>query len=289
MSLTLIKGTFRIVGASPDGDSIRFYPDEPQLWNRLPNRVRTNATGGAQLRLDAIDALETHYRPRPGGSIGEQHQPLQYAEAATAELLKFLGFDTVVRGTGQKITAATPTTARGYILTRFADTYGRSVAVAFPGEIDAVDGSEQFLDTRQLRRSANYHMLTAGLAYPTYYSKLYADLRQELSAAVLEARRDLKGLWSEDKTNSGFVVESVETITDEVVILPKLFRRLLDYLELNDEDSSLTGFGAFLEAKRDELTILSEGRFTHLDNVVKVDGQQLQLLYPPEDLVFREK
>ena len=27
--MTIIKGFYRIVGASPDGDSVRFYPHDP--------------------------------------------------------------------------------------------------------------------------------------------------------------------------------------------------------------------------------------------------------------------
>ena len=72
MAMFLIAGSFRITGAQPDGDSIRFTPDDPAKWDLItgPNRVKRNASGAAQLRLDAIDALETHYgTPRT-------HQPL---------------------------------------------------------------------------------------------------------------------------------------------------------------------------------------------------------------------
>src|SRR4051794_4585745 len=58
MPMTLVKGHYRIVGASPDGDSIRFYPQDPGVWEAAGIVVRTNSTGGVQLRLDAIDALE---------------------------------------------------------------------------------------------------------------------------------------------------------------------------------------------------------------------------------------
>jgi hypothetical protein len=84
MPMTLIKGEYRVVGAAPDGDSIRFYPDAADAWERAGLNVRPNAAGGAQLRLEGIDALETHYtpavgdlrnpapapRPRPGGRGG---------------------------------------------------------------------------------------------------------------------------------------------------------------------------------------------------------------------------
>jgi hypothetical protein len=38
-------------------------------------------------------------------------------------------------------------------------------------------------------------------------------------------------VWAEDRTNAGFEVESLQSITNEHVILPKLFRRLAEYLE----------------------------------------------------------
>jgi hypothetical protein len=59
MPMTMIKGSYRILGASPDGDSVRFYPDDPAVWAAAGITVRTNAADGVQLRLDAIDALET--------------------------------------------------------------------------------------------------------------------------------------------------------------------------------------------------------------------------------------
>jgi len=82
MAMFLIAGGCRITGAQPDGDSIRFTPDDPAKWDLItgPNKVKRNASGAAQLRLDAIDALETHYdTPRT-------HQPLGLAHAAAAEL-----------------------------------------------------------------------------------------------------------------------------------------------------------------------------------------------------------
>ena len=67
MPMLCLTGTYRIAGTEPDGDSIRFYPDDPAAVGARagkPTRCATNAGGGAQLRLDAIDALETHYSPR---------------------------------------------------------------------------------------------------------------------------------------------------------------------------------------------------------------------------------
>ena len=76
MPLTVIKGQYRIIGAAPDGDSVRFYPNQLDAFNRAGVRgVRVNRGGGAQLRLDAIDALETHYTPASAGSASCTSRP----------------------------------------------------------------------------------------------------------------------------------------------------------------------------------------------------------------------
>jgi hypothetical protein len=68
MPFTLIKGNFRIVGAAPDGDSVRFYPTDRKAFAKAGLSVRLNSRGGVQLRLEGIDALETHYRPQARGA-----------------------------------------------------------------------------------------------------------------------------------------------------------------------------------------------------------------------------
>lgn len=289
MPLTLIKGQYRILNTAPDGDSIRFYPDDPQAFSKARIPAHTNASGGAQLRLDGIDALETHYQPRvSGGGFGIQHQPLKFAQAASSELLSYLGFKNVVRGSNEIVTAATPAQVQGHILTRFADKYGRPVAFAFKGANRRADLSEVFLDLPTLKESANYRMLATGLAYPTYYQKLYPDLRQAMTDAVIAARKTGKGLWPSDATTEGFKLSTLKTITEQVIIMPKLYRRLLDYLAISDGSTSLAGFIDFLVARDDRLFILSTGHSTGFDFVVKVKGQQLRLTNPPEDLVFQE-
>jgi hypothetical protein len=59
MAMVLVAGSFPIVGAQADGDSVRFTSDDPNQWDLItgPHRVKRNHTGVAQLRLDAIDAL----------------------------------------------------------------------------------------------------------------------------------------------------------------------------------------------------------------------------------------
>jgi hypothetical protein len=39
-------------------------------------------------------------------------------------------------------------------------------------------------------------------------------------------------VWADDATTSGATITSLQELDDQLVILPKLFRRLVDYLAL---------------------------------------------------------
>jgi hypothetical protein len=286
MPMLLIQGTFRILGAQPDGDSIRFTPNDPAEWNLVegPHRVRRNAHGGAQLRLDGIDSLETHFTTA-GGIV---HQPLDLAHQAGDALTDAVGFSGVERNAEETVTAATPDETPGFILTRGADLHGRCVALAGSGDAPGPSGQPIRVDEALLQQTVNFKQLQSGLAYPTYYKKLFPDLRNAMTQAVAGARQAQRGVWQSDQTESGATIVDLQGLEDDVVLLPKLFRRLADYLELNHGDPSLAGFHAFLAQRDDRMFIISTAHSTGFDFVVQVDGQTVKLTRPPEDLVFEE-
>ncbi|HYZ81652.1 MAG TPA: hypothetical protein VE571_10305 [Solirubrobacteraceae bacterium] len=287
MPMLCLAGTFPVTGTEPDGDSVRFRPTDPADWTKVPgaHQVRTNASGAAQLRADAIDALETHYAP-PGGHT--LHQPLGLAHGAGAELLQWLGFRGVVRE-GEKITAVDSDGKPGFILTRGADLYGRCVALIGRGNAPVASGHMVNVGLPLLRKTVNHHLITVGLAYPTFYTNLYVELRAELAKQASAARKAGTGVFANDRTQKGVTVKSLATLTDTAVILPKLFRRLTDYLHLNGDDPSLAGFATFLAQQDDKLWVIPTGQKTNLDNVVAVSGQAVRLKRLPEELVFEEK
>jgi endonuclease YncB( thermonuclease family) len=286
MPLSIIKGHYRIRNSEPDGDSVHFHPSDPNAFTTLHLAAHLNGQGGTQLRLEAIDALETHYSPRVRGGF-LQHQPLELAHTAAAQLLQLLGFTDVQRD-GERVTSATPEQTEGFILTRFADKYGRAVSFAYAGPSDHEDLSSVFVDEELLGQSVNFQLVTDGLAYPTYYSKLFPDLRNALTGAATQARSDHRGVWEDDATTSGATITSLEALNEQLVILPKLFRRLVDYLALGAGDISLAGFLAFLASRDDRLFVISQAHPTGLDNITRVEGQSVRLLHPPDDLIFIE-
>jgi hypothetical protein len=97
------------------------------------------------------------------------------------------------------------------------------------------------------------------------------------------AREARLGVWAEDRTNAGFEVEGLDSITDEHVILPKLFRRLAEYLQAG---GSVAGFKEFIKAKDEEIIVISTVHPTHFDTVVEVEENRVRLTEPPENLIF---
>ena len=160
MPVYSIPGSYKIIGTSPDGDSVRFYADDRTIFERAGMAVRLNAHGGAQLRLDAIDALETHYTPPR--SKHTWRQPAALARAAGDELLAHLGFTGVQRADDGTVTSAQPDSTRGYILTRFADTYGRPVSFAYAGT-----GRRTRCRRRSRTRTATSTRWAAGAPWPS--------------------------------------------------------------------------------------------------------------------------
>ena len=276
MPFRVIRGTFHVLGYSPDGDSIRFKADNETTWSLLGGPpVRLNGKRHAQLRLEAIDTLETHF-------LGF-HQPPDLAIKALDFLLHELGvtgvhWDTLMT----RITEANDGTPGTSCRARTEEN-GRPVAFVFPGTPAEADGASLFLRPARMQQSVNAKSLVEGLAYPTYYKGLFPDLRSSLTASTACARAAALNIWAKDTTNAGFDVTALTSITEEHVILPKLFRRLAEYLQ---GGGSVTGFREFLAARLEGITILSTGHFTHFDTIVTVSGTTVRMTEPPENVVF---
>ena len=279
MSFTLIKGTFHVLGYSPDGDSIRFKAKDSSLWKKLSGpAVEMNARGHAQLRIEAVDALETHYQ----GFC----QPLSPARAAARYLLSQLGINEVVWNETQSIVIKAQDGTNGFILARSTESNRRPVAFVFAGETEERDGAEITLDEAILKESLNYRLLKRGLAYPMYYNGLFSDLRLPLTQAVTSARAEGKGLWPYDKTTRGFSVSTLKAITEEAAILPKLFRRIVDYMGAGGK---IDGFKGHLQKGCEPLLRIQQAHFTRLDAIVDVRGENVRLAEAPENLIFMDR
>jgi len=284
MPFTLIKGTFYVVGYSPDGDSIRFKANNPKNWEKISGRPKINKKEHVQLRFEGIDALETHFTPKVKGAKSE-HQPMLLGKAARDYTISAVGIKNVKWGPKDARVSRADDGVAGYILTRAIDNnkFGRPVSFVYAGTTAKADGSEVHLDVNTLKKSINYKLIESGNAYPTYYPTLFYDLRNAITNAVKKARSAKKGLWPQDKT-SGFTLSGKEAVTDQYPIFPKLFRRLIEHLA---KGGTVSNFRQFLEDKKDGVLILPEAHHTSaLDYIVEVKGKKIGMKVLPENLVF---
>lgn len=286
MSFLLIRGKYVVVGKQPDGDSIRFAPDDIALLMALDGpKPKIKPGGSVQLRLEGIDALETHYTQ---GHVDLQHQPLPVAQAARAFLLESLGIENVVWNDNTGVVTSADDGTRGYILSRTFEKNGRPVAFAYAGDPPEADGTDVFLDEARLGQSVNYASLEKGLCYPTYYDGLFASLRSKLTAATETARTaaGVNSVWSIDRTNTGISIPPVDNLRDNFAMLPKLFRRLSQYFRTHD---SLAQLEEFLEADPDPCVFIPDADPTSLHKFIEVQGSSVRLTVKPEELMFKEK
>ena len=280
MSFKVIKGTFHVVGYSPDGDSVRFKALNPAAWSSLDGiKVKLHTKQHAQLRIEAIDTLETHYV--------NQHQPLEFAEAAATRLFSLLGITNVVWNASHSLVTSANDGTEGFIISRTTEENGRPVSFVFRPDPKIQDGQEIFVNSKLIKKSINYSLLKSGLAYPTFYDGLFYDLRELFANETQKARAKKKGLWAQDTTNKYLQVTGLGDVVDTHVILPKLFRRIVSYLKLNAGVFDAQKFVAYLKKGEEKVLILNKLHFTHFDNLIEIDpGGKIRMSEIPEDLVF---
>lgn len=354
MKYTLIKGIFHVVGHSPDGDSIKFKASNPAHWQLIDSEFKeefeqnfaTNA-GVIQLRLQGVDALETHYAvPKPtvpadlkgktSTTLKEPpylslSQPSLMAKGAAEYFLKFMGITEVkwrnsprgsyiseARMTVGNATALVKEQGKdgvpGFIVTGDIEKNGRPISWVFRGETPIADGTnlttEQIADIAE--QSANYELLRSGMIYPLYYMTLAGKLRKKLDAAVKEAQKNAKKLgskpevpptniWQLDRSTTGVTLAAIASITEEHVVYPDLFRRVLRHYQI----TQMNAYWAALRSGAANVTppigfeldklfaganpyvfVISDQDFVRLGDIFEINGDTLRMKKLPSDLVF---
>ncbi|MCI4671235.1 MAG: hypothetical protein MRZ79_24055 [Bacteroidia bacterium] len=343
MDYYLIKGQFHVVGYSPDGDSIMFEADSPKMWDRIESQMvdrfkekLEEGEGAVQLRLQGIDALETHYSSPPIAPPKEYRsvsyakaekpkmlklrQPVEFGQIATEKLLKFLGTTSVTWASnfGRKWIREISVSEKGeetafnkkneggldgFIVTNDIEKNGRPISWIFPGNTRLRDGSK--LDTSDLleiiKDSLNYNLLASGLVYPYFFMTLASPLRQALIYGVLNAQRQKMGIWKLDKTQEGMSVKRLSQLTDELLLWPYLFRRIVKnqykrnmegYWEAASKKKSYVAdeealhLETFFSDTNPYVFMVKESDFVRLDQVVSISKDKFKLNTHPGNIVF---
>lgn len=275
----VIAGTFHVKGFQPDGDSIRFQANKPEHWDffKWGSEAEKN-TKKKQLRVEAIDALETHYEG--------YHQPRTFALAALESLLEMLDIHSVTYSLGlTKIVDAEDGKA-GYIASATTDRFGRPVSYVFPKSAKLPDGDVMDSGSLPLEKSVNFLLAREGLVYPTFYTTTDRTLAEKIRAVVKRARSTRRGIWSIDRTPD-FQLWDIRTLQEDILVFPKLFRRLVSFFENYGDFGKL---GEYLAKQRDNLILWDGTKKKSLADLMTVtSGRRLRMKTPIEDILFSPK
>ncbi|MEM6283658.1 MAG: hypothetical protein AAF787_15810 [Chloroflexota bacterium] len=268
---TLIYGNYYVVGMSPDADSIKFKANNPEHWNLIATdnkkafaKAINKEDGVVTIRLQGIDALETHYTPptiptpkdirekarntkRP--AKGNHRQPHHLGEAATNTFLRNIGYTDIEwkswgrntwidRATLNTTTGPVSITDKygdalpGYIITRDIERNGRPIGWVYTGTPPANDGAQ--LTPQEvgelMPQSENYRLVKQGVVYPFFYMTLPAAMRKPIYEAAEQAQvagGEAGCVWPHDNTINGVDLPDLPALHDEHAIYPYLFRRIV--------------------------------------------------------------
>ncbi len=274
----VIAGTFHIKGFQPDGDSIRFQATDHANWDFFTwETAADKAAKKKQLRVEAIDALETHYEG--------YHQPRAFALAALEAMLEMLRIDTVTYSLGLTQVVAANDGKAGFIASASADPFGRPISYVFPKDAKLTDGAVMDSGELPIDDSINFQLAREGLVYPTFYTTTDRLIAEKIRLVVARARATKRGIWSIDRT-SDFTLLDIRTLQEDNLIMPKLFRRLVGFYENYSDFGKLE---EYMKKQRDNLVLWDGTKKKSLADLMLFEGRRLRMTTPVEDILFSPK
>jgi endonuclease YncB( thermonuclease family) len=328
----VFRGQLYAVGLKPDGDTISFKPHDAAAMAALPDDEGTpgkvsfdaEKNGAVSVRLQGIDALETHYQPTvsvnvpavntsaPKPSAGNHHQPTALARGSAHALLGMLGVtvtnaDWHAWGHLRRVTVGDRVVTEKFtegvevvVVSDTCDRNGRVLGWVFPSTSTLAEGATLSEDdlTDLVKDSVNSELLNQGHAYPYYFFTLSNALRNRLSIFARSAVRYNRGVQGADVSENGVSLPTVSALNNNAVIWPYLYRKLLRTWRMEALKTWAAG-GDVSPAALDRLPVnkifesgdpyLYNARtkdFVRLSEVLTVQGDTLRLLVPPHELVF---
>lgn len=274
----IVAGTFHVKGFQPDGDSIRFQANKPEHWDFFQWETEADkATKKKQLRVESIDALETHYEG--------YHQPRPFALAALESLLELLNINSVTYSLSVTQIVDADDGKAGFIASSTTDRFGRPVSYIFPKGAKLTDGTVMDSAALPIEDSINFQLAREGLVYPTFYTTTDRVFAEKFRAVVARARKTKRGIWSIDKTPD-FTLLDIRALQEDILLMPKLFRRIVGFF---DNYSDFGKLEEYMSKQRDNLVLWDGTKKKSMADLMKITGRRIQMKTPVEDILFSPK
>jgi hypothetical protein len=124
-------------------------------------------------------------------------------------------------------------------MTNGVDANGRLIAFVYPGRHPLADGSRVELDEAMVDESVNARLVAAGAVHPAFYETVPAGLCDHLATTSRRARLTTPslGIWGRSTADPDGAATVVDRASlEQLVVWPKLFRRLVSYLGSGVDD-----------------------------------------------------
>jgi hypothetical protein len=290
---TVIHGRYRIHradnprnGPQPDGDTIRFEPDNLQLLQSLPRfsgRAPDIRGQGINVRYECIDTLETHFETTT-------HQDETLAFAARDRNLALIGYTNVQFFPDEPniVASVDVDPLPGFVIANGIESNGRLLGLVYVGAPPGDDGEPIFVDEPLLDKSINVKIVASGLAYVEPYDTMPIALIKHMRVILKQARAAGTGIFARESVSVGKAA-TINSLDDaqEAVMWPKLFRRLASYFL--EGRTGLSDFDAWIRqdpVRRDDTLRLPDGEKGNMHDTYLVSGNKLSLACDPEDLLI---
>ena len=173
----------------------------------------------------------------------------------------------------------------GFIASATTDRFGRPISYLFPKSAKLTDGVVIDSADLPIEKSLNFQLAREGLVYPTFYTTTDRILAEKIRAVVARARKTKRGIWSIDRTPD-FMLWDIRTIQEDILLMPKLFRRLVGFF---DKYSDFGKLEEYMAKQRDNLVLWDGTKKRSLADLMKISGRRLQMKTPVEDILFSPK
>lgn len=273
MKLTLLHGWAVVDGYQPDGDTIRFVPDDFRQVRQLPRShlVAVGTDTSVPVRLEGIDAPELHYEGR------EQPE----ARRALDALLREIHWPPGDLASTSHAETGRPRGVRIAVLTRACDSHGRVIGYVFGTGVPRAAAPA-------LEQSVNARLLSQGVVYPLAYDTQPKPHRSLFARLALAARRAGAGIWRHDRSREGFPLRTEASLgAHGALVFPKIFRRAVTYFR---EARSGTLFERWLRDSSgcDDPVRVADGMQGRLSDLLKHRGGLIHMTHDPVGLTFVE-
>lgn len=223
----------------PDGDTLSFAAARKFRARLVKTNIEVFSANAVlrNIRLQSIDAPE---KSQPWGARSRD------------SLLIWFGFDPAALGLGDDDFSANgePQKIAGCLATHGMDSRGRPLGYLFRKNPGFSHGAEVPAGeiAPVLKQSGNYHQVARGAAFPAFYENTDEEHAVTFQKAAQKARAAGTGVWTEDRTTSGFVPTKATLGHGGALIYPKFYRRVEDW---KDNKPSASAFLTWLKAQSD--------------------------------------